>query len=58
MNSVVWFEMPFDESERAQKFYKDVFGWQINPVPNMRTIFWQTPLKLTCRQCNQKIQVR
>lgn len=35
MNSVVWFEMPFDESERAQKFYKDVFGWQINPVPNM-----------------------
>ncbi len=35
MNSVVWFEMPFDESKRAQKFYKDVFGWQINPVPNM-----------------------
>ena len=35
MNSVVWFEMPFDESERAQKFYKDVFGWNINSVPNM-----------------------
>lgn len=35
MNSVVWFEMPFDESERAQKFYQDVFGWQIMKVPEM-----------------------
>ncbi|MGI9566411.1 MAG: VOC family protein [Nitrosopumilus sp.] len=35
MNRVVWFEIPFDESERAQKFYKDVFGWQINKFPDM-----------------------
>ena len=35
MNKVVWFEIPFDESERAQKFYKDVFGWQINQFPEM-----------------------
>ena len=35
MNKVVWFEIPFDESERAQKFYKDVFGWQINHFPDM-----------------------
>ncbi|WP_316505575.1 VOC family protein [Nitrosopumilus sp.] len=35
MNKVVWFEIPFDESERAQKFYKDVFGWQINHFPEM-----------------------
>lgn len=35
MNKVVWFEIPFDESERAQKFYKDVFGWQISHFPEM-----------------------
>jgi predicted enzyme related to lactoylglutathione lyase len=35
MNRVVWFEIPFDESERAQKFYKDVFDWQINHFPEM-----------------------
>ena len=39
MNSIVWFEMPFDESDRAQKFYKDVFGWQINKVPDMGEYF-------------------
>ena len=33
MNRVVHFEIPFDDSERAQKFYKDVFGWQINKFP-------------------------
>ncbi|WP_316506281.1 VOC family protein [Nitrosopumilus sp.] len=35
MNKVVWFEIPFDESERAQKFYKDVFGWNISPFTDM-----------------------
>ncbi len=35
MNRVVWFEIPFDESGRAQKFYKDVFGWQVNHFPEM-----------------------
>jgi len=35
MNKVVHFEIPFDNSERAQKFYKDVFGWQINKFPDM-----------------------
>ena len=35
MNRVVYFEIPFDDSERAQKFYKDVFGWQINKFPDM-----------------------
>ena len=35
MNKVVWFEVPFDEAERAQKFYQDVFGWQINQFPEM-----------------------
>ena len=35
MNKVVWFEVPFDEAKRAQKFYQDVFGWQINQFPEM-----------------------
>ena len=35
MNKVVWFEIPFDESERAQKFYKDVFDWEITHFPDM-----------------------
>lgn len=28
MPKVVHFEMPFDDADRANKFYADVFGWQ------------------------------
>lgn len=28
MPKVVHFELPFDDAERANKFYADVFGWQ------------------------------
>jgi predicted enzyme related to lactoylglutathione lyase len=28
MNSVVHFEMPYDNRERMAKFYETVFGWQ------------------------------
>ena len=28
MNSVVHFEMPYDDRERRAKFYRDAFGWQ------------------------------
>jgi predicted enzyme related to lactoylglutathione lyase len=28
MNSVVHFEMPYDDRERMAKFYQSVFGWQ------------------------------
>jgi len=28
MNSVVHFEMPYDDRERMAKFYENVFGWQ------------------------------
>jgi uncharacterized protein len=35
MNKVVHFEIPFDDDKRAEKFYKDVFGWQINKFPGM-----------------------
>lgn len=32
---VVHFEIPADDVKRAGNFYKKVFGWQINPVPQM-----------------------
>lgn len=32
---LVWFEVPADDTARAGKFYKSMFGWQINPFPNM-----------------------
>ena len=35
MNKVVHFEIPSDDVERASKFYKEVFGWVINAMPNM-----------------------
>ena len=35
MNKVVHFEIPYDDQQRAQKFYQEVFGWQINKFPNM-----------------------
>jgi uncharacterized protein len=31
--SLVWFQIPADDVERAQKFYKGLFGWKINPFP-------------------------
>lgn len=33
MNKVVHFEIPADDLPRAEKFYKDVFGWGIQKVP-------------------------
>jgi predicted enzyme related to lactoylglutathione lyase len=32
---VVHFEVPFDDAERARGFYRDVFDWQIQPMPEM-----------------------
>jgi uncharacterized protein len=32
---VVHFEVPFDDADRARDFYKEVFGWQIQPMPEM-----------------------
>jgi predicted enzyme related to lactoylglutathione lyase len=33
--SVVYFEVPADNVERARKFYKDVFRWSITPMDEM-----------------------
>jgi predicted enzyme related to lactoylglutathione lyase len=35
LDKVVHFEIPVDNLERAQKFYKTAFNWMINPVPQM-----------------------
>lgn len=32
---VVHFEIPFDDGDRARKFYADTFGWQIMQMPEM-----------------------
>ncbi len=29
--SIVWFEIPADNLERAKAFYSNLFGWKINP---------------------------
>jgi len=31
--SIVWFEIPADNPERARAFYANLFGWKINPFP-------------------------
>ena len=33
--SIIWFEIPADDPKRAQKFYKQLFGWKINAFPGM-----------------------
>jgi uncharacterized protein len=33
MNKVVHFEVPADDIDRAEKFYKEVFGWGIQKIP-------------------------
>ena len=35
MDKVVHFEIPADDVDRAQKFYEAVFGWKMDPVPEM-----------------------
>jgi predicted enzyme related to lactoylglutathione lyase len=32
---VVHFEIPADDVERARGFYREAFGWQLAPVPDM-----------------------
>lgn len=35
MDKVIHFEIPVDNLERAQNFYKTVFNWIITPVPQL-----------------------
>ena len=31
-NNVTWFSIPSDNLNRATSFYRDVFGWQVEPL--------------------------
>lgn len=33
--SIVWFEVPADNIERAKNFYNALFGWKTTPIPGM-----------------------
>lgn len=35
MDKVVHFELPTDDAERAQAFYREAFDWQLNSMPGM-----------------------
>lgn len=35
MDKVVHFEIPVDNVEKAKKFYKDVFNWEVESYPGM-----------------------
>ncbi|MGH2395448.1 MAG: VOC family protein [bacterium] len=37
--SIVWFEIPADDVERAKKFYGALFGWKIEKFPGV-TDYW------------------
>ena len=39
---VVHFEIPFDDGDRARKFYSDLFGWQIQEIPDLHYSIVQT----------------
>ncbi len=39
---VVHFEVPYDDADRARAFYREVFGWAIQPVPEFEYNFVQT----------------
>lgn len=32
---VVHFEIPFDDADRASRFYAEAFGWTLNHLPDM-----------------------
>jgi len=38
-SSIVWFEIPADNPERAKKFYSALFGWKIEKFPGV-TDYW------------------
>ena len=45
------FEIPADDVERAKKFYKGIFGWKIDSIPDMNYNM------ITTTASNEKMQV-
>lgn len=35
MDKVMHFEIPVDDMKRAQNFYKSIFGWHVESMPEM-----------------------
>ena len=42
MDKVVHFEIPFEDTQRALKFYTDSFGWQLADMPQMNYVMAST----------------
>ena len=42
MAKVVHFEIPFDNKERAMKFYTTAFDWQLTDMPQMNYVMAQS----------------
>ena len=38
--SIVWFEIPADNIERARTFYGKLFGWKIDKFPGGQKPYW------------------
>jgi predicted enzyme related to lactoylglutathione lyase len=41
--NVVHIEIPAADVEKAGKFYQDLFGWKIQPIPEMNYTMWEPP---------------
>jgi predicted enzyme related to lactoylglutathione lyase len=39
-SSIVWFEIPADNVERARTFYGKLFGWKITEFPGAKKPYW------------------
>ena len=42
MAKVVHFEIPFDNKERAMRFYTESFGWRLTDMPQMNYVIAQS----------------
>lgn len=42
MDKVVHFEIPFDNKQRAMKFYSDAFGWNLMDMSDMNYVMAST----------------
>ena len=42
MDKVVHFEIPFDDKNRAMKFYADAFGWKLTDMAEMDYVMAET----------------
>ena len=38
--SIVWFEVPADDLDRAKKFYGSLFGWTFAKIPAAISDYW------------------